>query len=74
MVQNLSTSFKMSSISWLNKLAQTKKVLFNKAHIAYETTLGSFASDALTFGSDGSNAQRNEKKQTFDRLYYFNQN
>eukprot|EP01084_Bolivina_argentea_P302452 522041_1 len=82
LVKNLSSKFKMPSIAWLNQLAQTKKELFNKAHIAYETTLGSFASDTLTFGSDGSNAkcwkftggnllQRNEDEQRFDRIVLF---
>jgi hypothetical protein len=40
----------------LNKLCQTKKEILNKVHIAHETTKGAFASNCLTFGTDGCGA------------------
>eukprot|EP01083_Nonionella_stella_P173504 598710_1 len=53
----LSADFEMPPISTLNKMAQSKKEVLNKAIIAFQTTKGSFASDQLTFGTDGSSAR-----------------
>eukprot|EP01084_Bolivina_argentea_P283159 484888_1 len=79
--KSLPESIKIPSVSQLGKIKQTKLSKLNTAQIAYETKIGKFNGEKMTFEIDGSSwktpfesgnmIKGNKKGDGFDRLLLF---